>query len=81
MNERLVRKTLAFSKKRALSRAPCAWEDAACNFARHVKNLRLEANNDRRRCLERSPAMAAGIIDHIWTIEEPLTRVPIDINT
>jgi len=81
MNGRLVRKTLGFSKKRAMLKAACIWEDVVYNFARHVKTLRLEVNDDHRRWLQRSPAMAAGITDHIWTIEELLTRVPITTNT
>jgi hypothetical protein len=29
--------------------------------------------SDRRRWRERTPAMAAGITDHTWTLEELLT--------
>jgi len=81
MNGRLVRKTLGFSKKRTMLKAACAWDDVVYNFARQVKTLRLEVNEDHRRWLPRSPAMAAGITDHIWTLEELLTRVPITTNT
>jgi hypothetical protein len=81
MNGRLVRKTLGFSKKRATLKAACIWEDVVYNFARQVKTLRVEVNDGHRRWLPRSPAMAAGITDHIWTIEELLTRVPINTNT
>jgi hypothetical protein len=81
MNGRLVRKTLGFSKKREMLEAACIWEDVVYNFARHVKTLRLEVNQDGRRWCYRSPAMAANITDHIWTIEELLTHVPISTNT
>jgi len=81
MNGRLVRKTLGFSKRRAMLEAACVWEDVAYNFTRHVKTLRLEVNEDHRRWLKRSPAMAADITDHIWDIEELLTYVPIATNT
>lgn len=81
MNGRLVRKTLGFSKERDMLNAACIWEDVVYNFARQVKTLRLEVSDGHRRWLQRSPAMAAGITDHIWTIEDLLTRVPITTNT
>lgn len=81
MNGRLVRKTLGYSKRRDMLYAACVWEDMIYNFARHVKTLRLEVNEDGRRWLQRSPAMAAEITDHIWTIEELLMHVPIFTNT
>jgi hypothetical protein len=80
MNGRLVRKTLGFSKECTMLKAACIWDDVVYNLARHVKTLRLEVNDDRRRWSQRSPAMAAGITDHIWTLEELLTRVPITTN-
>ena len=61
--------------------AACIWEDVGYNLTRHVKTLRLEVKDGHRRWLPRSPAMAANITDHIWTIEELLTRVPILANT
>lgn len=81
MTGRLVRKTLGFSKKRAMLEAACIWEDVVYNFARHVKTLRIEVADDFRRWRYRSPAMAAGLTDHIWTIEELLTLVPVPTNT
>lgn len=81
MNGRLVRKTLGFSKKREMLEAACIWEDMVYNFARHVKPLRLEVNDGLRRWRYRSPAMAAGLTDHIWPVKELLTVVPVPINT
>lgn len=81
MTGRLVRKTLGFSKQRYMLEAACIWEDVVYNFARHVKTLRLEVHDGYRRWLYRSPAMAAGLTDHIWSIEELLTLVPVPINT
>jgi hypothetical protein len=66
----MVRKTLSFSKEEKMLKASCSLEDAVYNFARPVKSLRKEANSDQRRWEHRSPAMAAGITDHIWTIDE-----------
>lgn len=81
MTGRLGRKTLGFSKKREMLEAACVWEDVVYNFARHVKTLRLEVNCDGRRWRHRSPAMAAQITDHIWSLEELLTRIPASTNT
>ncbi len=81
MTGRLVRKTLGFSKKLSMLRAACAWEDVVYNLARHVKTLRIEVNDGRCRWQQRSPAMAASLTDHIWTIQELVTLVPVPINT
>ena len=81
MNGRLVRKTLGFSKRVAMLRAASVWEDVIYNLARHVKTLRLEVNDGTRRWLQRSPAMVAGLTDHIWSIEELLSYIPATNNT
>jgi hypothetical protein len=81
MNGRLVRKTLGFSKQLTMLEAACIWEHVVYNFNHPVKSLRLEVNEGYRRWQPRSPAMAAGITDHIWSIEELLTCVPIGTNT
>lgn len=81
MNGRLVRKTLGFSKRLRMLRAASVWEDAVYNLARHVKTLRLEVNDGARRWLQRSPAMVAEITDHIWSIEDLLSYVPVPNNT
>lgn len=77
-NSRLVRKTLAYSKIPEMHRAAAAWEDAIYNLIRPLKTLRLEAKSDSaRRWLPQTPAMAAGLTDHIWTAKELLTTMPI----
>jgi hypothetical protein len=81
-NGRLTRKTLAFSKSPDMYRAAATWEDLVYNLARPLKTLRLEVTDDpKRRWLPRSPAMAAGLTDHIWTVKELLTTVVIPNNT
>ena len=77
MNGRLVRKTLSFSKELRLLKAASTLEDGLYNFTRPVKTLRLE-QEDRStaaRWQQRTPAMAAGLTDHIWTVKELLTLV------
>jgi hypothetical protein len=81
-NGRLTRKTLAFSKLLDMYRASATWEDLVYNLARPLKTLRLEVTDDpHRRWFPRSPAMAAGLTDHIWTVKELLTTVVIPNNT
>lgn len=47
------------------------------NFCTYHKSLRLEQPQGRRKWQPRTPAMAAGITDHRWTVEELLAyRVP-----
>ena len=83
MNRRLVRKTLSYSKRVKILKATCAWDDWAYNLTRPVKTLRLDVNHGQRRWQQRTPAMAADLTDHIWTVKELLMRVvpPIAINS
>jgi hypothetical protein len=77
-NSRLIRKTLGYSKAVEMHRAAAAWEDIVYNLVRPVKTLRCEVFNDPvRRWLPRTPAMAAGLIDHIWTVKELLTTLTV----
>jgi len=49
------------------------------NFCAYHKSLRvpLYLPDNRRRWLRRTPAIAAGITDHLWTVQELLSfRVP-----
>jgi hypothetical protein len=79
-NGRLTRKSLAFSKEIGMYRASAAWEDLVYNLARPLKTLRVEAINDpRRKWMQRSPAMAAGLTDHIWTVKELLKTVTLPV--
>jgi len=82
MNGRLVRKTLSFSKELRLLKAANALEDAIYNFTRSVKTLRVELTNpSQARWQQRSPAMAAGLTDHLWTVQELLTVVLVPLRT
>lgn len=82
MNGRLVRKTLGFSKALTMLEASCVWEDVVYNLTRSVKTLRVEVIPQmKRRWIHRSPAMAAGITDHIWSIRQVLMAVPVPTNS
>jgi hypothetical protein len=83
-NGRQVRKTLAFSKSIELYRAAAAWEDAYYNLIRPHKSLRLPLTDAwPRKWQPQTPLMAARLTDHIWTVKELLTTLPLPraINT
>lgn len=75
-NGRLVRKGLGFSKLLEMYRASATWEDCVYNLGRGHKSLRREVfDAPQRRWQQRSPAMAAGLTDHIWNVKELLTTI------
>lgn len=77
-NSRQTRKTLAFSKDIQAYRAAAAWEDAYYNLVRPHKSLRLPMQNaSLQKWSPRTPAMAAKLTDHIWTLKELLTTIPL----
>jgi hypothetical protein len=59
----------------------CVWEDVVYNVARPVKTLRQEIDIDGKRWRQQSPAMAAGLTHHIWSIRELLMCVPVPIRS
>ena len=82
MNGRLVRKTLSYSKQQDALTASCAWEDWIYNLTRPVKTLALPVQAGQRRWQPQTPAMAAGLTDHQWSVKELLFTVvaPAGIN-
>ena len=75
-NGRLVRKTLSHSKRKDYLRYHLDFEDAIYNFVRPHSSLRLRLRRPGahgRLWTPRTPAMAAGLTDHIWDMEELLT--------
>ena len=61
-----------------MHRAAVIWEDSYYNLVRPHKSLRTRAMDDpKRKWLPRTPAMAAGLTDHIWTVKELLTTIPL----
>jgi hypothetical protein len=72
--------TALIRRGRALARQTTTLHDAmylagtVYNFCTYHKSLRvpLYLPNDRRRWLRRTPAIAAGITDHLWTVHELL---------
>lgn len=79
-NGRLVRKTLSHSKKKEFLHRHIDLEDAFFNFVRPHSALKIKLatpGSHGRRWKQRTPAMAAGLTDHIWSFEELLAdRLP-----
>lgn len=73
-NRRLSRKTIAFSKTIRGLRDQLAFYHGYFNFIRLHWGLRAPLNHSGiKRWLRLTPAMAAGISDHPWTIKEFLS--------
>ena len=79
-NGRLVRKTLSHSKKKTFLQRQIDLEDAAFNLVRPHSALQVElahADAHGRKWQPRTPAMAAGLTDHVWSLKELLSyRIP-----
>jgi IS1 family transposase len=68
---RKVRKTYAFSKDWAVHRAATVFSYFSYNFCWPVRTLRVKGQGGRWR--PRTPAMAAGLTDRVWSLNEWLT--------
>jgi len=71
-NARKVRKTYCFSKDWDVHEAVSYFTLYSYNFCWPVRTLR--AGSRRKGYRQRTPAMAAGLTDHIWTLKEWLSR-------
>jgi len=73
----LARKTLSFSKERSHLEQQTCFFQAFYNMVRPHLSLREQivgtAQRFERKWQPRTPAMAAGITDHVWTFRELLT--------
>jgi hypothetical protein len=67
-NSRKVRKTYGFSKDWDVHEAVTYFTMYSYNFCWPVRTLRVKDGEGRWQ--ERTPAMVAGLTDHVWSIEE-----------
>ena len=67
-NRRKVRKTCCFSKDWQVHEAMTYFTMYSYNFCWPVRTLRVKVS--RKKYRQRTPAMAAGLTDHVWTIRE-----------
>jgi hypothetical protein len=70
-NARQGRKAYRFSKDWDVHEAVTAFAMYSYPFCWPVRTLRRRAGEAQWR--QRTPAMAAGLTDHVWTLEEWLT--------
>ena len=70
-NARKGRKTYRFSKDWEVHAALTAFTQYSYNFCWPVRTLRVKDREGRWQ--QRTPAMAAGLADHAWTLDEWLT--------
>ena len=71
-NARKARKTYRFSKDWQVHEAMTYLTLYSYNFCWRVRTLRRK--DERGRWQERSPALAAGLTDHVWTWPEWFNR-------
>jgi hypothetical protein len=70
-NARKARRTYRFSKELGMHEALTDFTRYSYNFCWPVRTLRQKLG--RRRYRPRTPAMAAGLTDHVWSLREWLT--------
>jgi len=72
---RLVRKALSFSKNVHFLQRHIDLDDTIYNFVKPHRALRRRVRGGKpqgRKWQQRTPAMAAGLPDHVWSLEELL---------
>jgi hypothetical protein len=75
LNARKGRKVYRFSKDPELHQAATAYSKGIYNFCRANRGLTLRgAPAKDRRLVHRTPAMAQGITDHVWSVSEFVHR-------
>jgi len=71
LNARKGRKVYTFSKDPQLHEAATYWSQGVYNFCRLNRALTIPRSGlPGSRATHRSPAVAQGITDHIWTVQE-----------
>jgi large-conductance mechanosensitive channel len=73
-NRRLVRKTIAFSKKQESLVQQLHLSFAYYHFVKSHLSLRQKMKRKKQKYQERTPLMAAGITDHSWTMTELFSK-------
>jgi len=71
-NRRTTRKTLGFSKKLSMHEAQIWLSRGYYHFVRPHSSLRVRSD-DGTHWISRTPAMAAKVTNHIWSMKELLT--------
>jgi hypothetical protein len=76
-NARKVRRTYTFSKDWRVHESMTYFSMYSYNFCWAVRTL--EERDEVGRVRKRSPAMAAGLADHVWTMREWITMPAVQL--
>lgn len=78
MNAHQVRRSLAFAKRDRTRHALAWWSTTVYNWVREHRTLRrpLQIPVGKKRFQQRTPAMAIGLTDQVWT-EAQILRTPV----
>ena len=75
---RFIRKGLNFSKTMTMHQRSLDLFQAWYNFIKPRDSLKVKVDSQNRKWLQRTPAMAEKITDHIWSLKELFTfRIPV----
>jgi len=75
---RFIRKGMNYSKNALMHSRAIDFFQAWYNFVKPHKSLRLMVNCGNKKWLQRTPAMAQKLTNHIWTLKElSAFRVPV----
>jgi IS1 family transposase len=75
---RFIRRGMNCSKDLEIHSKSIDFFQAWYNFVKPHKSLRIEIKDGNRIWMQRTPAMADGLTDHIWSLSELLCfRVPV----
>jgi len=75
---RFVRKSMNCSKILRRHTHVLDFFQAWYNFVKPHKSLRLRIDQGRKKWMQRTPAIAEGLTDHVWSIKELMVfRIPI----
>ena len=75
---RFIRKIMNGSKNPRIHSRAIDFLQEWYNFVKPHKSLRVRVREGKRKWKKSTPAMAEGLTDHVWTLEELFTfRVPI----
>jgi IS1 family transposase len=77
-NRRLVRKTMAFSKKQERLVQQLHLSFAYYHFVKPHLSLRQKTKRKKKKYQERTPTWAAGLTDHGWTMMELFSRAALE---
>jgi hypothetical protein len=68
----LSRQTWAYAQSEEHLLLHCEWFRTYYHFVRIHESLRLPLAGKKRRYRQRTPAMALGLTDHVWTVSDLL---------